>query len=164
MTDYTDLIARFEEHIERKGVDDCWPWNGRTLKKDGRGLLWLNKKNVTAPRVSWFVHNGRWPEDDVFVCHSCDNPNCVNPSHLWLGTNKDNIQDAANKGRMFGQSKPTHVIGTKHGMSKLTENAVASARKEYAEGGISIRNLAKKYGVTFEPMRLALKGKGWKHV
>lgn len=163
MTD-DDIVKRFNERVDRRQDDECWPWTGSVLKKDRRGVMSIDHKNVTAPRISWFVHHGCWPTDGMFVCHTCDNPNCVNHQHLWLGTNKDNLRDAASKNRIYTQNHSDHIKGSKHGNAKLTEELVMQARKEYKAGGISIRKLAAKYGVTYGPMQLILSGERWKHV
>ena len=96
-----DIVeAAFWRCVEKRAEDECWPWTGRTLKKDGRGLMTVDGKTTTAPRVAWKVSSGAKPPPELFVCHRCDNPNCVNPKHLWLGTNKDNITDASRKSRL----------------------------------------------------------------
>ena len=114
------LEVRFWKNCERKGVNDCWPWTGTTMKRDGRGTLFVDGKNVTAPRVAWFVEHGEWPEKDIFVCHDCDNPNCVNVKHLWLGTTTDNMRDAQRKGRLLGQGKTV----CKHGHKLEGDNII----------------------------------------
>lgn len=89
---------RFWAYVAKQDGDVCWEWTG---KRDGPGYgaLWVAGKTRGAHRVSWEMHNGAIPPG-MFVCHSCDNRGCVRPDHLWLGTNEDNMQDAANKGRL----------------------------------------------------------------
>lgn len=83
----------------------CWIWEGQTSKK-GYGIIWIRGGMVRAHRLSFLIANGHIDES-LLVCHKCDNPSCINPAHLFLGTVKDNTMDAASKGRLYGQSK-TH--------------------------------------------------------
>lgn len=90
---------RFWAKVERRD-GECWPWLGAKTP-EGRGRFMLRGKNVVAPRVAWAIANGSEPE--MLVLHRCDNPNCVNPAHLWLGSNRDNCVDMASKGRHHKQ-------------------------------------------------------------
>lgn len=109
------LPARFWAKVTVLGDDDCWPWVG-TLNPNGYGQI----DKVGAHRVSYWLTTGVDP-DAFEVCHSCDNPSCQNPKHLFLGTHADNMADSATKGRMPG--RPT-----------LTSVQVATARELYAHG------------------------------
>ncbi len=88
-------IARFHERYAK--TDGCWPWLGRR-NRAGYGRLSVSRRSLAAHRVSYAIHNGRDP-GELFVCHACDNPSCVNPNHLWLGTVLDNNRDSYAKGR-----------------------------------------------------------------
>jgi len=87
---------RFWSRVVRLGTDECWIWTS-TTDSDGYGKIRVTGKQRAAHRVSWALANGREP--DLCVCHSCDNPKCVNPNHLWLGTQADNLRDMIAKGR-----------------------------------------------------------------
>ncbi len=91
------LEQRFWSKVERRSADECWPWTGGATR--GRGAIRHQGRQLIAPRVSWIIANAREIPDGLCVCHSCDNPLCVNPGHLWVGTQRDNIQDMYAKGR-----------------------------------------------------------------
>lgn len=105
------LVRTYEEHfwtrVDVRGPDDCWNWTGPT--KRGYGHAAVNRhrqvpgrtriKSVRANRVAYELHHGVELDPKQLVCHSCDNPSCCNPAHLWLGTNADNIHDMLAKGR-----------------------------------------------------------------
>ena len=91
-------LERFWKKIDKKSKKDCWAW---TAAKDtkGYGAFRFNKRNHRASRIMYELANGEFDEK-LFVCHTCDNPSCVNPAHLFLGTNSDNMKDAYAKGRI----------------------------------------------------------------
>lgn len=99
------LADRFWAKVDKRGPDECWPWLGAT-DGNGYGRIYSKGGNATASRASWELAHGEAPQG-YHVCHSCDNPPCVNPSHLWLGTPQDNAIDRSAKGR-DAQSRRTH--------------------------------------------------------
>jgi hypothetical protein len=96
------LVRRFHAGVDRRGPDECWPWKG-TIGQGGYGLLkTVQRKNIRVSRLALEL-DGR-PPGKLWALHSCDNPPCCNPAHLFLGTSQDNVTDAVTKGRMV---KPT---------------------------------------------------------
>lgn len=124
--------------------NDCWEWQGTTQNK-GYGMISIggrNGKQHLTHRVSWELANGEIP-DGLGVCHKCDNPLCVNPNHLFLGTHLDNMRDMFSKGRR----KANPPKGDKHNMAKITQVKANEIRQRYENGGISQRALGVEYGL-----------------
>ena len=119
--------AEFHSRIQ-KGVD-CWPWKGVT-DRQGYGVFTHRGKNYQAHRVSWALKNGPIPEG-LCACHKCDNPICVNPDHVFLGTQMDNVRDCWSKGRGY---KNNWVSGVKNPKAKLNLEKVVEIRKALFSG------------------------------
>lgn len=107
----TPVAERFWPKVDRRGEDECWPWTA-ALDAHGYGALnnWAERRVLKAHRISYELANGPIP-DGLFVCHRCDNPPCVNPGHLFLGTRDDNSADMVAKGRSGSRPNrtPEHV-------------------------------------------------------
>lgn len=130
----------------------CWLWTAR-LYKDGYGVFevttaYKETKKVRAHRYSYELHKGPIPPG-MLVCHTCDNPLCVNPDHLWLGTNKDNSDDKIRKGRQ--------ARGSQIAVSKLTEEGVVEMRKDMKEFTEKLAmTLADKFFLSLEEIQSIL--------
>ena len=143
--------------VEKGGEDDCWPWNA--CKRDGYGAVWIRGKMHVASRIILFLKIGPFPQE-MKACHTCDNPECCNPLHIWLGSAADNMSDRDEKGRYVNGPKPQ---GEAHFFAKLTDEQVLLIRKRYAEEDISERRLAAELGLTRGSVRYVLTV-GWKHL
>lgn len=138
-----------------KSPYDCWTWTA-FIHPSGYGTFRLNGKEILAHRMAWILTNGEIP-DDKYVCHHCDNRICCNPSHLFLGTAKDNAHDRDNKGRTVVPDNR----GSKHGMSKLTEEDVLDIR-EFLDWGVHTQSeLADKYGVDRRTINKIYNRRAW---
>lgn len=144
-------VDRFMKKIIKK---DCWEWTACTTPQ-GYGQFVFNGKMQGAHRVSWQIHRGSIP-DGMLICHKCDNPKCVNPDHLFLGTHKDNSVDMSIKGR--GSLKR----GEKHPSAKLKEEDVKEIFN--LSGKLSQREIAKKFNVTQGLIVNILNHRSWRTV
>jgi hypothetical protein len=134
----------------------CWEWQG-PLSHSGYGQMNMGRRGSRMPahRFSWELHYGPIPEC-LFCCHHCDNPICVRPDHLFLGTLQENLADMRAKGR--------EARGLGHGMTKLTEAQVREIRRRYAEGGISMRALGAEFGICAPQVCEIVNRKKWAHL
>ena len=142
--------------------EDCWVWTGA---KHGKGYGLFDKRwlgTARAHRISWIIHNGPIPTG-MLVCHHCDNPPCINPNHLFIGSAKDNAQDARSKGRLRDMSMNLKHIGEENPASKLTAEKVRAIRRKRAEGAL-IKPLAREFGVSPHTIKQVLNGRNWSHV
>lgn len=154
-------MQRFESRWMAEPMSGCWLWFGCQSKADGRGRISINGKEEYAPRVSWLIHRGAIPEG-LCVLHACDNPPCVNPDHLFLGTLVDNWDDMRRKGR--GDCGR----GSGNGLAKLREEDVREIRRFHQRSGLSVceasRRLTKRFKVHPVTIEYILRGRTWKHV
>lgn len=145
-------IIRFRSKFEKQ--KSCWMWTGN-LSKDGYGSFRLRNGSFRAHRISFIIHKKSNIKGKL-VLHSCDEPRCVNPSHLSIGTQKDNVHDCIKKGRF--------TIGSRNGNSKLTEEKVKTLRNAYATGIYTQMELAKKFKVSRVLVSDITRRKTWNHI
>lgn len=128
------LVDRFWDKVYILGYDDCWIWEGK-VSSGGYGQIFLGSEShpqlqprcyVQVTHAAWYIYKGDWPSERVNVCHKCDNPICVNPRHLFLGTQANNLEDMRNKGRGF---VPEAKIGSAHPLSRLSEEQIIKIRE-----------------------------------
>lgn len=153
-------MKAMSERLADKYVEsgDCWIWTG-AKNKNGYGCVSTGKgTSTTAHKASYQVHVGPVAEG-LDVCHKCDNPSCINPKHLFLGTRKENMQDSKRKGRQ----NPARAKGEETGSSKLTNDQVISVFKS-AKAGVSLSQIAKTYNVRKQTIWSIAHGKSWTHI
>jgi len=150
-----ELVNRFWSKIKNtENVDDCWEWKGGTSAA-GYGILNIGKADYIATRISYNMHYKKDPLE-LCVLHKCDNPACVNPHHLFLGTKSDNMKDM----RIKGRSNKGEAVNT----NKLTAEQVKEIRLYYELGKMNKSELARKYGVYHSNIISIVNNKTWKHI
>lgn len=149
-------VQRFWSKVDKLGT--CWTWIG-SITKRGYGKFYANGKTYQAHRISYMLANNVWP-GDLCVCHQCDNPSCVNPAHLFLGTAKDNVRDAINKSRFTtAHLTDRDKSGECNGRAKLTGKDVEYIRAVKSQ--YSSRSLAKLMGVSKSQILRIIRNEAW---
>lgn len=144
------LAEAFWIRVIKASGQECWRWSG-SHDKNGYPVLIHAHKYYRATRVALQL-DGRAPSDRQYACHTCDNPSCVNPAHLYPGSPTDNMRDAVERGRV--------QRGSRRYSAKLTEADVAAIRASDA----SAAKLASKYGVCTSNIHMIRKRRTWRHV
>lgn len=139
-------------------VGGCLIWTG-TKSKKGYGLIRIDGTWKLAHRVSYAFYVGEIADGKI-IRHSCDTPACINPDHLLIGTQADNMTDMRSRGRS------NYAKGADTGNAKITEAQVIEIRATYQRGirGFGVHVIAKRYGLSKPAVRAILERKSWKHV
>ena len=140
-----------EDNVTILSESGCWIWNLAVTTK-GYGYIKIAGRKAFAHRVSYSIFNGEIPIG-MLVCHRCDTPLCVNPTHLWLGTISDNVVDMVSKGR----HAKTKNAGTKNGMAKLDVETVRTIRMDGSKRIV----LANQFGVSLTTIHNIKSGHSW---
>jgi len=152
-------LTDFMRHVEFEPNTGCWLWSGAP-GAGGYGVIRHDRRYQKAHRVSWALHNGFMPPRTVKVCHHCDTPACVNPDHLWLGSQADNVADMMAKGRhrsvpRFGDDNP---------MAALNGDQVWEIRHALRTGKWSQAAIARSYGVSKMTVCRISNWQTWPHI
>lgn len=148
----TNSLIRFWSKVDKRLDNECWNYVAG-VDKDGYGQFWDsdNNKQTKAHRYSAEIHLGK--QDGMCVCHTCDNPLCVNPKHLFYGTHQDNIKDKINKNR---QAK-----GEMQGHHKLTNDQIVSIKNRMNE---NYKKLCQEFNVVPSTIYRIWRNDTWKHI
>ena len=138
------VMRRFLKYVEIGKLDECWEWKGATLEFGHGQFFWLSQEIYTAHAAAYELFVGS--RKGKCVLHSCDNPPCVNPGHLWLGTHQENMDDMVRKNRSSG---------------KLTLKKAIKIRQLFSTGDYSLKRLARKYGVSVSTINETLSHRRW---
>ena len=147
-------IDRFHKSYTKDHTTNCWNWN-LSLSPDGYGYCYFMGKNTRAHRLSYMLYNKEINPLNV-ICHTCDNPKCVNPEHLYSGTQKDNMKDKKDRNRSKGIN-----LGSKNGNSKLTEKDVKEILDLVKSKLFSQKFIATLYNIRQDHVSRIQSGQRW---
>jgi hypothetical protein len=150
---------RFESKYVVGSSNQCWEWTAFKNKKGYGAIMYRDLGNIAAHRFSYLLYKGDF-DKNKFICHTCDNPSCVNPSHLFVGTPSENMKDKILKGR--AKNPPIHK-GSKQHLAKMNPDKIREIRKLFNEG-ISQTELAKRYCLHTSTMNNICRNISWKDV
>lgn len=158
---------RFWSKVQK--TDGCWLWMGGRYPTS-YGKVRVSNRTTYAHRVAWALSNGEIPAG-LHVCHHCDNPPCVRPDHLFVGTCKDNMQDRARKGRSGHITHPEAFVGNPnaprgeaHPRARLTNDAVVLIRQLWRTGDYTQTELGELFGCSHDAISRVVNLKSWTHI
>lgn len=146
-------IDWFNKSVDKSNLEGCWIWTGYKMKS-GHGQYSFNGDNVYTHRFAYLTVNPNF-DQTLQVCHKCDNPSCVNPSHMFLGTQSDNSKDMVSKKR--------YAVGQAVG-GALSEEDVLKIIEMYKTGLYKQRTLGRKFGVNASQISRIVNGRRWGHL
>jgi hypothetical protein len=152
------LPRRLELKTKRDSKTGCWNWTGSKTTA-GYGEIGFDGETHYVHRVSHIIYNGLIDEENPYICHTCDNPSCINPDHLFAGSHQDNIQDAADKGRV--PTPQAAQSGEDHHSAKMTADKVVRLREMYASGEYTQTELANRFGIGAAQASSIIRGVYW---
>ena len=148
-----EIVNRFWNFVGNTDANECWLWTGNLSTHFGQARMFYKNKTLLAYRVSYEIHHGEIPKG-LIIRHLCDNPSCVNPEHLTLGTQKDNVHDMIERGRA---KYPPKKSGEHHARAKLNQEQVNEIRQSQESGIV----LAKKFNVSPACISVIRNNKKW---
>jgi len=151
------IAETFWSHIAVGKPDECWPWIKSTVR--GYGHFRQKRRDVYAHRRAYELTHQTTLTSDIVVCHSCDNPACCNPAHLWIGKQSDNLRDCRVKGRHRGPSPEKRATYN----CKITPNDVVAIRQRHAAGE-KPKSIAESYPLTLNGIHRIIRRETWKIV
>lgn len=154
---------RFWEKVDVCDDDECWEWTAAKARMGYGNFALRHGVLIPAHRLSWILAHGMIPEG-LWVLHRCDNPPCVNPAHLFVGTRQDNLDDMVAKRRHWAHKGESITKGERNGRAKLTDAQVREIRDRYAAGGVSQPQLGREFGVTHAIIGNVVRRESWVHV
>lgn len=164
----TKLKLMFDERVVK--TKSCWEWKGTINHlRGGYGYMKYKGKMWRSNRLSYYLHNGKF-DTTLSVCHKCDNPSCVNPDHLFLGTQRENLMDASRKNRMrtgknhgLNMNPERKPWGERNGQSKLSVEDVVFIRKNF-KNNYTAKELSNKFKVSEFNIYKIISRKLWPNV
>ncbi len=158
---HPNIEQRFWEKVDKSG--DCWVWTA-AKRGNGYGAFKIDRKMHQAHRLAYEYTFGKIPEG-LFACHKCDNRICVNPHHIFLGTNSDNMKDAWNKGRLVKIRNNDHFRGKINVNASLTREKVLYLKSLLTNKGTkTVKQIAKEEGIKYSTMLAVSSGRYYKSV